>query len=272
MVRPHRLRRGPPPLTPIPDLIAQWHAKTISGTALMRGLVSYDAWELPVSEAAAKVALAQNALPSVQLSTLSEGKTVLFVFSSPEAYNLYSRANSVTTAQHFVKLHGRTVFAMPTDRVDQVWVDCFSAHDIWYGQDHFGRLRDYVNALAVEEALTGLRHGSAADGAIALVRDHPTYFLPVADIEGARRLLLAPDEKGRRLGAVFTSDDTFDAFGPDGQAQARGAKIEQIQTDGRGLFGLLQGMQLDGFVFNCAGPIPPVAFAHAMATVVMEAS
>lgn len=258
-------------MTPVPDLVAQWRAKSLSGTALMRGLVTYDSWEVQVSDAAAQVAVAQNALPSVQLSTASDGKTILLLFSSPEAYGVFSKANNVTTAQHFVKLPGRSLFDMPTERVDKLWIDCFSAHDVWYGPEHYGRLRDYVNALAVEEALAGLRHGAAADDAIELVRNHPTYFLPVAEVDGARRLLMAPDQSGRKLGALFTSDDTFDAFEPDGAAQAKGARIEQVQTDGRGLFGLLQTMQLDGFVFNCAGPVKPVAFAQGMAKVVMEA-
>lgn len=257
-------------MNPVPELIAQWRAKTISGTALMRGLVTYDAWEMPVSEAAATAALAQNALPSVQMSTASDGKTILLVYSSPQAYDVFSKANNVTTEQHFVKLPGRVVFDMPTERVDKLWIDCFSPHDIWYGPEQFERLRDYVKALAVEEALSGLRHGTAPDSAVELVRDHPLYIVPVVEIGGSRRLLLAPDDNGRTLGAIFTSDDAFDAYEPSAVAQAGGGEVKQMQTDGRGLFEILQRMQIDGFVFNCAGPVAPVAFAQAMAKVVME--
>jgi hypothetical protein len=257
-------------MTSIPDLIAQWRAKTLSGASLMRGLVSWNAWEVPVSEAAVKVALTEQALPSIQLSTARDGKACLLIFSTEAAYEVYRKANNVAVAQHFVSMPGRTLFGVPLDGVDQLWIDPLCPHDIYYDTGQLGRLRECAAALAVETALAGLRQGEAPDGALKLVRNHPAYFIAVAQIDGVPRMLLAPDAKGRMLGAIFTTDDAYDAFLPHAKAQAGAADVQRLQMSGVALFAALARMQLDGIVFNCDGPVAPVAFAHAMAKVVLD--
>ncbi len=123
----------------------------------------------------------------------------------------------------------------------------------------------------VEEALANLRKGTAPDGALRRVRDYANYSVAAAMHEGRPRMLMAPDNKGRTLAAIFTFDDTYEAFGPDARAQSGGEPVEQMHLRGEALFNALQGFQLDGIVFNCAGPPAPVAFAPAFARVVMEA-
>ena len=92
-------------MTPVPDLIAQWHAKMLGGGALMRGLVAWDAWEVPISKAAATTALVENALPSIQLSTAKDGKIDLLLFSSPDAYEKF-KVVFADTRHHLMKLPG----------------------------------------------------------------------------------------------------------------------------------------------------------------------
>jgi hypothetical protein len=142
-------------------------------------------------------------------------------------------------------------------------------YDIIYDKQLFGRLRDMAEAVEIEKTLIALRQDTAGDGAVRAVREY--YYLAVTTIEGRQRILLAPDARGRRLAGVFTADDTFDAFGPDAKAQAGDGAIQQIQLDGQRLFTTLQRMQLDGTVFNCAGPVTPVAFAAGLSQVVLEA-
>jgi len=42
-----------------------------------------------------------------------------------------------------------------------------------------------------------------------------------------------------------------------------------LQIDGDALFDTFQRMKIDGFVFNCSGPVVPVAFAQAAAGFVL---
>ena len=84
-------------------------------------------------------------------------------------------------------------------------------------------------------------------------------------------MLMAPDTKGRALAAVFTADDAYDAFAPDAKAQAGADPVQRLQLSGVALFNILQKLQIDGIVFNCAGPVTPVAFAAAFTRVVLEA-
>lgn len=257
-------------MTLVPDLIAQWRERKIAGLALMRGLVTYRGWQVPVSEAAIAMALADHVLPSLSLSTTRDGDTCLLLFSSGEALGLYSTANAASGTQHLVTLPGRTLFDQPFDAVDRIWIDAFSPCDIFYGREHFGRLRGFVRALAVEEALTGLRHGTAAPGALGLVRDYDGYTVPVTLRDGKPSFVPAPDAEGRSLAAVFTADDAFDAFIPDAKVFAGGNEVQQVQMTGAALFDTLRRLPIDGFVFNCAGPGAPAAFARAVAGIVLD--
>jgi hypothetical protein len=254
----------------IPELIAAWRAKKLSGLALMRGLVSHPAWEVPISEKATAEALAHNAISSLQVSTGKDGKACLMLFSDVEAHKAYRQANAITTEQHFLKTSGTWVFRLPLDEVDQIWVDALTPHDIYYEKQQFGSLRDMANAVVVEEALTGLRKGNAPQDAFATVKSYGNYYMATMVRDGKPVFLPAPDDKGRNLAAVFTADDSFDAFAAQAMRGNDGLRIEQMQMNGETLFDTLRRMTIDGFVFNCSGPITPVAFAQAVAGIVLE--
>ena len=84
------------------------------------------------------------------------------------------------------------------------------------------------------------------------------------------RLVMAPDQKGRTLAAVFTSEDACEAFLDEAGKQG-GTQLEPLIYAGKNLFELLSKMDLTGIVFNCSGPTPPVAFAAAFSQVILEA-
>jgi hypothetical protein len=251
-------------------LIEAWRAKKVTGLGLMRGLVSYGDWEVPISAKATAEALADNTAPSLQLSTSKGGKLCLMLFSSADAYKLYRQANAIATEQHFLKTNGTWLFRLPMNEVDQIWIDALTPYDVFYGKEHFVRLAEMAEAVAVEAALAGLRRGDAPDGALQRVKTYANYYVAVTIEDGKPALSMAPDDKGRRLAAVFTADDTFDAFAAEEGNRQVGKKIEQVQMSGGTLFDTLRRATLDGFVFNCAGPIAPVAFAQAVAGIVLD--
>jgi hypothetical protein len=90
-----------------------------------------------------------------------------------------------------------------------------------------------------------------------------------ADVRGGgNRLLMAPDQKGQALAAVFTFEDACDAFLEQARTQV---DMKPLIYAGKDLFKMLSEMNLTGIVFNCSGPAPPVAFAAAFSKVVLEA-
>jgi len=246
----------------VTDLIRQWHAKEIQGTPLMRGLVNHDHWDLRLVEEA-------TGEKTLRISTTKDGKRCLLLFSDGESYSTFAKANNVTVEQHFLTVPGAVLFAGPMEDIDQIWVDPLTSHDIFYDCEVFPRLREMANAVVVEGALAALRGGDAPEGTCRRVREYKNYYLASVVRDGGPSFLMAPDNKGRTLAAAFTADDTFDAFLPEAREMAGGADVQQLQIDGDALFDTFQRMKIDGFVFNCSGPVVPVAFAQAAAGFVL---
>jgi hypothetical protein len=257
-------------MNPIPELIAQWKNKQVSGGALMRALVSYDKWCVPVSEKAAAETLAHNSPPSLQLATTPDGETSLAIFSSSEVLASYRKMINAPGSQHFLTVDGKWIFGVPMETLDVLWIDGGTEHDIVYNKSQFKLLHEMVAAIRVEEALTGLRHGNGPENAIQTAREYKNYYLPVSMRNDKPAFVMAPDDKGRSLAAAFTSDDTFDAFAAQAQQITNGAPVQQMQIDGAALFDTFQRMNIDGFVFNCKGPITPVAFQQAVAGIILQ--
>jgi hypothetical protein len=127
--------------------------------------------------------------------------------------------------------------------------------------------------VAVERALRDLQTGQARPGTASRVRNYEHYLLPVFDFgpEGYA-LALAPDNQGRALAAIFTAEDGFEAFVQALAETADIGRLRSVEIPGPVLFAQLAQMSLDGLVFNCSGPVPPVAFALPFAQVMLEAS
>lgn len=259
--------------SPVQTAIAAWQAKQITGAQLMRRLVSFDRWMLPMSEAAAAEMLATGVASRLMYSQDDQGVARLYLFSGNEAYAAYQRATGEEMGgQHFLSTNGAWIFRLSLDRFDAVEIDPASPWQIGYRKEQFSALRAVAEAVTVEQALRALRTGQAQPGMVSLVRDYEHYLLAVTDRGDGYALVLAPDDKGRDLAAIFTAPDNFAAFLD--QRAARGEEDEsllRLELAGPKLFAHLGRMQLDGLVFNCAGPAQPVAFALPFASVVLEA-
>lgn len=259
-----------PDVTSLPprEAIERWQNKQISGTGLMRCLVSYGQWMVPVSEAAVGEMLAQGAAPRLMFSRDAEGVSRLFIFSDDNAYDEYKRAAGATGEQHFLSTRGTWIFRLPMDEIDYVAIDPASAHEIAYGKNLLPRLKEMADALEVEEALLDLRAGAGAtEKLLPLVLNYEGYRVGVRRVGERVQMVLAPDEKGRRLAAVFTSDEAADAYA--GQVSPAD-ELQWLRLPGAQLFEQLGGMPIDGIVFNCMGPPKPVAFAAQLAQLVLS--
>ncbi|MCS7038828.1 MAG: hypothetical protein RMN24_14160 [Anaerolineae bacterium] len=258
--------------SPIATAIREWQEQVISGTQLMRQLVSFDKWCLLVSEAAAADLLSGGEPVRLLYSQDSEGVTRLYLFSGEEALNTFLQATGQEPGGHHVLVAaGIWVFTLPLESFDAVEIDPASVWQIGYRREQFPMLQAMAEAVAVERALADLRTGQVQEGAIRLVREYEHYLLPVFDFgEQGYLLALAPDDRGRALAAIFTASDGFDAYV---QAMADMNEVERlisVEVPGTVLFEQLMKTNLDGLVFNCSGPTQPVAFALPFAKLMLE--
>lgn len=133
-------------------------------------------------------------------------------------------------------------------------------------------LRKMADAIEVEQALTALRQGTASDAALRVVKNYPSYWVPVGVHGENMRLMVAPDEQGRKLAALFTSEETLAAFLPQVRDFAAPDQVVERIFKGEDLFSIVTKMPIDGMVFNCGnGPVSPVAFAKGFAEIVSQA-
>lgn len=117
--------------------------------------------------------------------------------------------------------------------------------------------------VTIERTLAQLRWRPADFDEATLLRriaEHPAYWLLLHDGEP----WLAPDDRDRRLAAVFTSESARDACLAEPGLAPAGAKVKRC--DGRELFTRLRQRHYDGIVFNCMGPDRPLAFVPELLT------
>ncbi len=255
---------------PIPQAISEWQNQLISGTALMRRLVSYDSWMLPVSEAAAAEMASTGTASRLMYSQDAAGVSRLFLFSDGDAFSTYQKAVGEEEAgQHFLTTTGAWIFQLPIDPLDAIEIDPGTSWQISYRKEQFPRLAAMAQAVEVERTLADLRAGTARPGAIAQVRNYERYILAVYSLDGTHSLALAPDDRDRALAAIFTADDAFESFLPDDGMPSEHGQLLRVSLPGAKLFEQLSHMSIDGVVFNCSGPSRPVAFAKEFLQVVL---
>lgn len=256
--------------TTIPTAITAWQQQEIRGEQLLRHLVSYDAWRVPISESAA---VSAHTAPRILTSRDPQNRTRLLLFSDSAAWETFKQASAgdAPASQHFLTAAGSWVFRLADDQVDLLEIDPGCPWRISYGKEHFPRLRALAAAVDIERTLLALRRGDAAAGAAAQVRDYAGYLFAIVNRGGQTALALAPDGQGRALAAIFTAADNFDAFTEVRQPALEEGQLLSLELTGVELFRLLAGMRLDGLVFNCSGPAAAVAFAHAFAEVILQA-
>ena len=130
-------------MNPVQAAIADWQAKRITGTALMRALVSFDAWSLPVSEATAINLFNDPTNLGARLSRGTDGLTRLMLYSD-------ARFVSSTAARNVIAIKGEWVFDLNLAGVDEIAIDAGQPHEIRYKQPQFARLGQIAREVAAE--------------------------------------------------------------------------------------------------------------------------
>ncbi len=122
-------------------------------------------------------------------------------------------------------------------------------------------LRSRAEALEVEAILEGRSRAP-----LATLKNYAGYRILVRELPTGSQLATAPDGRGRRLAAVFTTSESLGAF----RSQLQDPTLTGKLLTGQELYPFLLQLPLEGIVFNCAGPGVPKAVALELARRVLE--
>jgi hypothetical protein len=239
------------------DAISLWIHGELPRTLLYRALLAQPFLRVPTHEAKPD----RGSPTVVEL----DGKSILYVFTDDTAASEAARAgrfltDQVLTSAPLWRLWGTL------EGVDLLVINPESPERVDIPSDDFGLLRELSEVASVEESLLGL--GARRD-VLSLLGGYSRFRLVFEDQGAMAGVPLAPDVQGRRLLPVFTAADTaaawVDRLGSQSSLTWRVAVVP-----GRLVFTKALEMEVDGLVFNCAGPLEPAAFGRGLAEQVLQ--
>ena len=224
--------------------IDQFFKKKLTGTQLMRAMASYRGWQVP--------ARLEGLVPVFTDFDLGRGSVHFFLFTDKDSYlECRNKLGIDVIGEYFIgNVAGFNAFEAIGEAVTVLNVNPYSYQEIHYTKEQLPRLKTWAQIVKTERALETA--SSARTGFDTIKAFSSYYFI----MEEEQYIALAPDGRGRKLAALFTSDDTLDLF------LERNGKpnMRPVPIGGEALFSAIRRMPLDGMVFNCSGPVTPRAF------------
>ncbi len=235
-------------------------AGRLSHATLFRSLMTHADWHVPVRSASA------DGEAAVLTFVDAAGERWIKIFTDLSAAEAWAEQEGSGLGGQCVVTDGANLFGSLDDELAGVEINPGFPEGIHYQRQHIPLLRQWARIIELESALETVDRGETP---IGLLRDYDAYVL-VLKRTGAEsaQLVLAPDDNGRALAAVFTAEDTLAAFFDQVLSSADFEPIP-VRVTGEQLFAQLQALPLDGLVFNCSGPIPPRAFGKRLADYVL---
>ena len=229
------------------DALQSRHKKQLDDTTLLRILVSHGSWCVPaVSD------------PSGQNRLLIEERADerwLQIFTDEESLKAHLQAIGHPGELAHVETTGQWLFSHLADDLTGLAINPTQPEGVRFLSEHFPTLRSWGRALAVEAALEERRDDAET---VTLLSESNFLIAFIPDDAGSPQIALAPDPQQRQLAAVFTAPDTARTF-TEAAGRALGRQLTVQSVRGGELFANLATMPLQGLVFNCLGPLNPIA-------------
>jgi len=87
------------------NAILEWQDKQISNPQMMRRLIGYDTWNVPISESAAAEMIADVCVSRIQFNQAEDGTKTLLLYTDNQSYlEGFISAGVPIAPQHFVAL------------------------------------------------------------------------------------------------------------------------------------------------------------------------
>ncbi len=244
------------------SLVEDFEAKragTIDNVTLMRRLANHKGWIIPARMVEGR--------PAPLLQKRGEQLWML-AFADEAAFTEWKAGHEENskTGDEVVKVAGTGVVQMIHPTLDGVTYVISGGRALHYNKEQLVPLRRLGLGVLTEQVLDGTAQVARAWDLLA---DYDGFVL-ARDRRGEQdQLLLVPNNEGKKLVAIFTNPDTVQAW-----QKATEGKIPFEPTftrhSGRGLFDLMNRIDVDGMVFNPAGPVPARAVTKEFASKVLE--
>lgn len=249
------------------EAISQHRDEKINRSMLLRSLMSHKKWMLEV-EPPEQSASGEPSMPRVKVQVSEDGKRSVRLFSDEQAAkDFMTKFGRDALSEHLIEAPGFAAFSVLNPELDFVVINPESSPELRYEKEQIPMLRGWASAVEIELVLARLDDSPEA---FARIKRHPAFFLVTSTIGGHESLVMAPDDEGRKLAAVFTAEDCCEVFVAAASAALQAAP-KVFPVSGVQMSKLLSEAKPDGVVFNCLGPIPPCAFSAEMFELVLNA-
>ncbi len=249
---------------PVRKVIQQFFNQEIDGQQLLRVFMAYEQWHIPADfDSEGRLGFA--------LSRYSEGDRWFQAFTDRDAVEAYEAAyGKGSLGEYFITTAGWSAFAQIDETLDGVNINPYTPLALHYRQPQIPLLKNWAKTVEVETAIAAPDKFSDPFG---VMKHFAGYRIALFDSGGNVQIALAPDSQGRKLAAIFTAEDTLNAFLVYLKAAVphRYADVRTLLLDGSELFSRLRALPLDGIVFNPKGAIPPRAFGSALIRHILDA-
>ncbi|MCS7080450.1 MAG: SseB family protein [Chloracidobacterium sp.] len=234
-------------------------AGRLTHAALFRSLMAHSDWHVPVHAAT-------DGEATVMTFVDAAGERWIKVFTDLSAVEAWAEQFGDELDGRCIVTSGMNLFGALEDDLGGVEINPGLPESVHYRRQHIPLLRQWARITELESALETIDTGETPLG---LLRDYDAYVIVLKRVgPDSAHLVLAPDDNGRALAAVFTAEDTLAAFFDRVLSSADFEPIP-VRINGQQLFAQLQALPLDGLVFNCSGPIQPRAFGKRLADYVL---
>ncbi|MCL5997892.1 MAG: hypothetical protein M1546_17830 [Chloroflexi bacterium] len=245
--------------TALRDAIQQTLDGKLGGSALLRQLIAHDEWRVPIT-------IDDGGTSHYLYVKNSDGQRFQFLCTDEPAYQAsHAAVGEALMGNRYMTARGIDLFADLSDDADVIAVNWGSPPEIFFKQEQIPSLREWAQTVRVEQTLATPKPD------LRLLKAFARFYIVLQKVEEGFALTLAPDRHGRKLAAVFTAEDTLQAFLTDTRNGELGFEPVTRAIPGEHLFDDLREMPLDGIAFNCSGPVRTRLFTPELAKAVMSA-
>ncbi len=245
--------------TALREALQQTVDRKLDGPGLMRALLKHDEWIMPIH-------MQPDGEWHPTVIRDMEDQRFQLIFTDEQGYrDGVAAIGQQVMGERTLTLGGPALFGKLGDDADVLSINWNSPPQLFFKQAQFPALRRWAAAINVERTLASPRPD------LSLLKHFDSFYIVLQKVEGGYALTLAPDPQGRRLAAVFTAEDTLDAFVKDQSNGQMGFEPITRSIVGELLFDDLKDIPIDGICFNPVGPVPKRLFTAALSAAVMAA-
>jgi hypothetical protein len=251
------------------EAISMWSEGRLDGSTLLRTLVAHKTWWVSVAQGSASYASNAGAQVRHALFYTDDDARQLFIFADEFSRDFFEATmGSIALDGQFVRVPGSRLFQGNFSGADMIVINPCSEDTLTISKERFPALNALAVSIEIDNSLALAGDGEALEEDWIRIRRYASFRMAWTEQDdGEPDLVFDPNSHGR-LVAAFTSEDAFRSFSDEWIRLGKKGILKQATIRGAELFETIAANagEIDGVIFNAAGPsrpaILPVAFAR----------